>query len=85
MLTPNDLNILIHCYCCADVHPRIYAPAVQDTIRFFLKDGIIKQTGESNIFRTTAKGNAWLTVILRTPCPTQAWIDDKGNIILEDK
>ena len=83
MITPNDLEILIHCYCRPEEHPRISAPAVQETIKRFMEDGIIKRDQNNEYFITTGKGTAWLRSILSVPYPTQVWIDKDGNVIYD--
>lgn len=80
MSTPNDIEILIHCYTCPAPHPRIEAGAVQETIKRFVSDGIIEQCGEE-FYHTTEKGKAWLESILQVPYPTRAWVDKDNNII----
>jgi len=83
-MSPNDLEILIHCYCHPEPHPRINAQAVQETLTRFLEDGIIKGLGpNSDLFVTTHKGAAWLQAILKTPYPRQVWVDVNNNIIYE--
>ncbi len=82
-MTPNDIEILIHYHSCPEPHPRIHAPAVEDSIRNFLADGILelRKTDKEDTFRTTEKGRAWLQMILDTPYPTLVWVDEKGNKI----
>jgi DNA-binding PadR family transcriptional regulator len=81
MTTPNDIEILIHCHCRPEVHPRIDAPAVQETMKRFIVDGIIEQYKTEKYFITTEKGDAWLKLILQVPYPKQAWVDSNNKII----
>ncbi len=81
MLTPNDLEILIHCHVSPTLHPNINAPAVRETIDRFVKDGIIESSYEGGYYNTTEKGKAWLTIILQTPHPREAWVDNVGRVI----
>lgn len=76
-MTPCDLEVLIHCYVSPIVHPHITAPAVQNAIAQFLDDGIIVPDGSEGGFSPTAKGKAWLKMILATPQPEQKWIDPR--------
>lgn len=74
MITPNDLDVLIHCYVSPEVHPRIHAPAVKDTIRWFLQEDIIEAGDKLNVYTTTDKGVAWLKEILEVPMPVKRWV-----------
>jgi len=79
-MTPNDLEILIHCHVCALVHPRYNAPAVREAIDGFLEDGIIEPSNQyiqSNCFTTTTKGQIWLEMILETPHPDLKWAEPR--------
>lgn len=81
-MTPNDIEILIHCHVCQLVHPRISAPAVSESITQFCIDGILAVADErSGTFKTTDKGNALMRSLCDTPYPEQAWIDQTGKII----
>jgi hypothetical protein len=82
-LTPNELEILIHCHTTPTAHPRHDAPAVQEALAWFMEDGIIKPTDTCRVFTTTNKGRAWLSDILATPMPRQAWINSSGKVIEE--
>lgn len=79
MLTPNDLEVLLHCHTIPAVHPRVDASGVQKTINRFLDKGIIAPKEE--YYCTTEKGAAWVKIILQVPCPIQVWVDRDNNII----
>jgi len=72
MITPNHLEVLIHCYCSPAVHERAYAPAVKEAIEFFLSRQMIEAQGE--YYKTTDKGEAWLDALLEVPLPVRKWI-----------
>ena len=80
-MTPNDLEVLIHCHVCPEPHPRAHAPAVQDTINTFLAHGILEAKGNSYI--TTERGDALMRLLCNTEMPQQAWVDKDGNVILK--
>ena len=80
MMSPSDIEVLIHCHVCPRPHPRIDAPAVRDAINRFCDHGIIIYTDE-NTYTTTDRGKAWLQMILNTPFPTRAWVDKNGEVI----
>ena len=95
MMTPNHIDILIHYYTTPGDHPRIDAPAVEQTIEEFVSDGILwssygsvklvndKVTNHENKYYITEKGKVWLLMILKTPYPTlkKIWVDGNDNII----
>ena len=81
-MTPNDLEILIHCNCFAEVHPRSHTPAVKGSITQFVFDGILERRPEYlclDIYKLTEKGRAWFEMILETPYPTLVWVDSRGK------
>ena len=84
-MTPNDLEILIHCHVSPTRHPRIDYHAVRESINKFIKDGIIEESADRDgphYYTTTDKGRAWIEMILRTPYPRQVWVDEKGKVIV---
>ena len=82
-MTPNDIEILIHCHVCPAPHPRLNAPAVQGAINMLLANQLIEQDGDKqfNRWRTTARGAAHIAQLCAIPFPDQAWIDVCGNVI----
>ena len=46
MLTPNELEILIHYHVCNLQHPRFDAPAVQEAIDKFMTMGVFTQRNQ---------------------------------------
>lgn len=75
-MTPSDLEVLIHCYVSPNPHPRLEAPAVQDSIRDFLMADVIYQVTEST-YRTTKRGEMWLKMMLDTPMPVYQLVDPR--------
>ena len=81
-MSPSNLEVLIHYHCTASQHLRYEAPAIIEATKKFLRDDIIKvDYGNESGYSTTEKGRAWLSMILKTPYPTQCWVDDNGNRI----
>lgn len=84
-MTPNDIEILIHCYSCAAPHPRKDAPAVEESFKRFVEDGLIIQDFEyskdGDIYRTTDRGAAHVINLCSTPLPEQRWVNQNGEII----
>ena len=79
-MTPNDIEILIHCYVSPVPHPRIEAPAVIDTLVMLENEGLIENT-EEDVYCTTEKGRAHIETLCKTPWPIQKWVDHFGAII----
>ena len=81
-LTPNDIEVLIHCYCCHAPHPRIEAPAVRESLLMWLDNAFIEQLSGTEItatFRTTPKGTAMIKALCRTPEPRCVYLDSEGK------
>ena len=81
MMTPNAIEILIHCYCSPTVHPRADAPAVIEELSSLLVNGLIKRNPGEDFYRTTVRGNVHIEQLCGTPWPIASWIDCYGNIL----
>ena len=79
--TPNNIDILIHCHCCADEHPRSDAPAVIKGIQFLVDNGLIMLREKGTTFVTTEKGASHLRQLCNLEFPRQVWISSIGNIL----
>lgn len=79
-MTPNDIEVLIHCYVTPAPHPRRSAPAVHDAIDMLLREGLIYETNEG-CYGTTERGAAHITQLCDTPFPKQVWVDEHGRVI----
>ena len=75
-MTPNDIDVLLHYHVSLRLHARSDAPAVEEATKRFLLDGILESYGTH--YATTARGRAWVEMILRVPYPRQVWVDEKG-------
>lgn len=84
-MTPNDIEVLIHCSCSAVKHPRYDAPAVKDSLKMFIDLGMIEATSEPSVFNVTEKGRAHLIQLCNTPFPTCKWVDVNGNVISSER
>lgn len=76
-MTPSDIEILIHYHVSQEVHPRIHAPAIQESIDRFIAWGIL----EPDTHKTTEKGHALIATLCNTEMPRQAWVDSNNNLI----
>lgn len=81
MLTPNDIDVLIHCRTTPEPHPYLHTPAGQESHRKLERNGVIYFDTKAGWFRTTAKGDAHVRQICALPFPTTAFIDAAGNVI----
>ena len=80
-MTPNDIEVLIHCYVSAAPHPRGEAPAVQEAYRDLRANGLIEQDVQLSHYHTTDRGEAHVKLLCATPWPTQIWVDHNGKRI----
>jgi len=82
-MTPNDIEILIHCHCCPLPHPRCDSPAVKEALISFVNEGLVyvDDSDEVDTYRTTPRGYAHLEQLCSLELPIQQWIDSNGKII----
>ena len=80
-MSPSDIEVLIWCHCRAETHPRIKAPAVNGAIQQFLSAGLIEAHDHFDFYITTDRGAAHINQLCSVEWPTQAWIDNNGNVI----
>ena len=83
-MTPNAIEILIHCHVCPSPHPRKDAPAVAEELDSLQRNGLI-EPGSQGGYRTTRRGSAHIEQLCRTAWPRQVWVGADGKIIPEDK
>lgn len=79
-MTPNDIEILLHCHTCPDRHPRMEAPGVRSTFQSLEINGLIEEH-KDGYFVTTGRGKAHVETLCTTPWPVQKWVNDKNEII----
>lgn len=78
-MTPNDIEILIHCHVSPMPHPRYNDNrGVFDRL---VRDELIIGNFENTSYRTTNKGAAHIQQLCTLPYPKQAWVDAQGEII----
>ena len=77
-MTPSDIEVLIHCHVSPTRHPRESAPAIRETLRSLVANGLIRQEDEGH-YSTTDRGRAHIEQLCSLPWPTQAWINYKGE------
>lgn len=87
-MTPNDIEVLLHCYTSPAPHPRIHAPKVQQALGMFTRQGIIEadhernksSIGGSNCFNVTEQGAVLIKMLCDTPFPIAhtEWTDPRN-------
>jgi len=73
-MSPNDIEILIHCHTSPIRHPRHNAPAVIQALDDFVEMGVISPAQNSGTY----------AVLCNTPCPQTAYVDQAGQVIVFD-
>jgi predicted transcriptional regulator len=79
-MTPNDIEILIHCHVSPSVHPRDNAPAVQQALRSLVTNGLIEQI-DGGGYHTTPRGKAHIEQLCGLSWPVEAWVGADGKVI----
>lgn len=75
-MTPNDIEVLIHCHTTPTAHPRADAPAVENSIIWMLRDELIKPERDiDGVYATTQRGKALVKMLCETPLPV--WKDPR--------
>lgn len=79
-MTPNEIEVLIHCHVCQAQHPRADALEVRDALESFFRNGLITKE-KDGVYHTTDRGAAHISQLCNTPWPRQIWVDEMGRII----
>ena len=79
-MTPNGIEILLHCHTSPQAHPRANAPAVQEALRSLLVNGLIRSE-DGGYYSTTERGMAHVEQLCRLPWPVSEWVGADGVII----
>jgi hypothetical protein len=81
-MTPNAIEILLHCHVSPLPHPRKDAPAVWEEICRLRANNLIEPApGSDGGYRTTDRGRAHVEQLCRTAWPVPAWMGADGKII----
>lgn len=78
LFSPLEIEVLLHYYYWLDPHPKHNTEGVAKIIHKFRVDGIFTDQVQPYL---TDKGKAWLHLILNTPYPKQAFVDQHNNVI----
>ena len=80
-MTPNEIEILIHCHTSPCVHPRIDVLAVNHAIEMLIDMGLIIKINKQDCYTTTLRGKAHIQQICNLEFPKQVFIGSDGKII----
>jgi hypothetical protein len=79
-MTPNGIEVLLHCHTSPTPHPRVEARAVRDALAMLEDDGMIV-SAPGTTYTTTSRGAAHVKQLCRLSLPTQAWIGADGGLL----
>ena len=76
------LQLLLHIYTTPDQIPNRNAPAVNYTLEYLIKSGmIVTAYFKGSEFECTEKGKLHIRKLIDLPLPEQVYVDYKGDII----
>jgi len=77
-MTPNDIEILIHCNVSPSKHPRY--DHNKDVFDGFVADGLVVHKGDG-VYHTTSRGHAHVQQLCGLPLPIVQYVRFDGSII----
>lgn len=82
-MTPNDIEVLLHCHTRPMIHPRANAPAVIIALGLLEAEGLIEKYAGENYYITTELGKAHVSQICNLDWPTKktVFVGACGKII----
>jgi len=81
-MTPNEIEILIHCHVSSLPHPRADVPAVKEALDALVEnDLIVQHSGTDGVYSTTDRGKAHMQVLCSMPLPEKIWVVPFGKNI----
>lgn len=79
-MTPNDIEVLIHCHTSPVSHPRKDAPAVRGALQSLEVNELIEEQ-DDGIYHTTGRGRAHLAQLCATAFPATRFVNSHNEII----
>ena len=83
IVTPSNLELLLHCYYSPEPHPRHHAPAILEGADYLLNHGMIVRVedtvqvqnvpGAPPLYSVTEKGAVYIQHLMKVPFPTPVW------------
>jgi predicted transcriptional regulator len=81
-MTPNAIEILLHCHVCSLPHPRRDAPAVWNELQSFLANGLIEEEpGSPGGYGTTLRGRLHVQQLCNTAWPVSVFMGADGKVM----
>ena len=81
-MTPNALEILLHCHVRQQPHPRRDEPEVAEELASFLANRLIEdEPGIPGCYRTTLRGRLHVQQLCNTPWPVSVFIGADGKVL----
>ena len=88
-MTPNDIEVLLHCHVSPESHPRKDAPAVAQALKMLYANDLIMPDvkGGPGCFNTTERGQKHIQQLCELPWPTKRvlWVNNYGDTIGDDE
>lgn len=79
--TPAELEFLMHCYTSGEPWPFANSAMGQAIILDFIDRGIVQYRNNSRGIGVSPLGEAWVALLLCTPPPRVAYLDQSGKEI----
>ena len=91
-MTPNSIEVLIHCHCSPINHPRADAPAVKSALRELEENGLItrdfneadRACYDAGSYKTTERGVAHIEQLCQLSFPVSMWVGANGQVIVHN-
>ena len=84
-MTPNSIEILLHCYVSPSPHPRENASEVSVAFSQLEAEGLITFDDGGGYWKTTQRGAAHVQQLCALPFPEMAWVNSCGEVIKDGR
>lgn len=81
--TPCMIEVLLHFYATPEPHPKRQAPSVNSCIGYLVSHCMIGGVGNEE-YKLTARGRAWVDMVLKTPFPEKVYVDPRTKEAVGD-
>lgn len=79
-LSPHAIEVLLWCHCRCEAKPDA-PPGWIQTIGEFVSLGALEKELDSDHYRTTPLGGAWVNALCNTPIPRMVFVDEHDRIL----
>jgi len=76
-----DLKMILHFHACLDVSPQANSPIFGERLRALMDDGLVEYV--DGIPRTTKLGDAFVSLLLKTPIPVVRYVDPRVEKMID--